>query len=42
MDIVKTFQLHFNVDMLSILLANLARTFNIKFSASNNIIYNKS
>ena len=37
MDIVKSRQLHFNFDMPSILWAKRARTFDIKFSASDNM-----
>ena len=37
MDIVKSCQLHFNFDMPSILWAKRARTFDIKFSASDNM-----
>jgi len=36
MDIVNSCQLHFNIDMLTILWAKRARTFDIKFSASDN------
>jgi len=36
MDIVKSCQLHFNFDMPSILWAKRARTFDIKFYASDN------
>jgi len=36
-DIVKSCQLHFNFDMPSILWAKRARTFDIKFSASDNM-----
>ena len=37
MDIVKSCQLHFNFDMPSTLWAKRARTFDIKFSASDNM-----
>jgi len=37
MDIVKSCQLHFNFDMPSILWAKCARTFDIKFFASDNM-----
>ena len=37
MDIVKSCELHFNFDMPSTLWAKRARTFDIKFSASDNM-----